>query len=113
MLSDYVNKDASDDTLPGMGVHNNLCTNCDYINNCNRSHPHEMTVYGHNQRINTEKRYTIYVTSEVPLYFPMDTPLKMTIQLTYSGKIVYMTMSLKKLSGITFNRIRYYMQFAS
>ena len=106
MLSDSVKKDASDDTLPGMGVHNNLCTNCVRIKNCN--HLHEMTVYGHNQRINTKKRYAIYVTSDVPLYFPMDTPLKMTIQLTSHGKIVQM--SLKRLSGIAFLHSHLYVQ---
>ena len=93
ILSDAVNETASHDMLPGIGVHNHLCRNCDQIDKCNiKPLTHEMTVYGFNKKIETDKRYAIYVTSEVSFYFPMNTPLKMEIQLTYSGKTVYMSL---------------------
>ena len=91
MLSGAVDVNASEDSLPGMGVHNHLdlCPDCNQTDQCYESNRvHEMTVYGLNKRIFTKKKYAIYVISETPFFFRMNTPLNMTIQLASSpGKM--------------------------
>ena len=98
MLSHSVNKDAADDTLPGMGVHNNLCRDCNDMKQCNDNKDHEITVYGVNKRISGKKRYAIYVISEAPFYFPMRTLLSLSIQVIPAGMtaqiIIFITVKL-------------------
>ena len=78
MLSESVDESPPHDTLPGMCRD---CTNINQYQEENVDHEIQVEVYGFN------KKSTIYVTSEAPFYFPMNTPLNMAT-LSFPGKTV-------------------------
>ena len=74
MLSDSIKNNASDNTLGGFGVHNNLCDSCNKISRCRRLGYEALVTK--QKRLNTNKNYAFFVSHNLLDSFPMNISLR-------------------------------------
>ena len=78
IISSALINNTSDDMLPGLGIHHNLCDSCDKIYGCGNN-GYEALRKG-KRRLETNKNYAFFVSQNYPTSFPMSIPLKTKVK---------------------------------